>query len=57
MTPPKRIRLKEACRNHLYNEVKVTLANDKEIRTIRELDKKVSDWWVRQVEQKETVHG
>lgn len=55
MTPPKRIRLLSACRDHLYNEVKRTLATDKEIRSIRHLDKKIGDWWVKQVDKKEVV--
>jgi hypothetical protein len=46
MTPPKRIRLLSACRDHLYNEVKRTLATDKEIRTLWQLDKRVSDYYV-----------
>lgn len=48
---PKRIRLKQACRDHLYDEVKRTLATDKEIKTLRELDKKVSEYYVRQVKK------
>jgi hypothetical protein len=47
MILPKRIRLKKACREHLYNQVKKTLATDKEIRTLRELDRKVSEYYER----------
>jgi hypothetical protein len=50
MTLPKRIRLIKACRNHLYNEVKRTLATDKEIRALRELDGKVEKFYLKQVE-------
>lgn len=48
MKVPKRIRLIKACRNHLYHEVKVTLATDREIRNLRSLDKRVGDWYERQ---------
>jgi hypothetical protein len=42
---PKRIRLVKACRDHLYSEVKRTLATDKEIRSLKFMDKKISDWY------------
>jgi hypothetical protein len=52
---PRRIRLYKACHAHLYSEVKEKLATDKEIRALRHLDKKVSDYYVRVNEQKRTL--
>lgn len=52
MTIPKRIRLLQACRNHLYGEVKRTLATDKEIRALKYLDGKVEKYYVKQTEVK-----
>lgn len=49
MLLPKRIRLLQTCREHLYNEVKKTLATDKEIRALREMDKRIGDYYLRLV--------
>lgn len=49
---PKRIRLVKACRDHLYSEVKRTLATDKEIRSLKLMDKKIDDWYIKQ-----TING
>lgn len=46
MNPPKRIRLLKACRKHLLKRVIITLATDKEVRTIREMDSRISDYYV-----------
>ncbi len=48
MKPPKRIRLAINCRDLLYSEVKNKLATDREIKALKFLDKKVSDYYVRQ---------
>lgn len=49
-TLPKRTRLLIACREHLYNEVKLTLATDKGIRALRNLDNKIEQHYVRLTE-------
>jgi hypothetical protein len=46
MTLPKRIRLMKSCYDHLYGEVKRTLATDKEIRNLRELQAKIERAYV-----------
>jgi hypothetical protein len=50
MTLPRRIRLLQACKTHLYNEVKQTLATDKEIRAIRNMDDRISKYYIRQTQ-------
>jgi hypothetical protein len=51
MNLPKRIRLAKACHSHLYNEVKTTLATDKEIKALKHLSGKVENYYLRQVKE------
>lgn len=40
-TIPRRLRLLQECYNHLYSEVKITLATDKEIRDLKYLSNSI----------------
>jgi hypothetical protein len=51
MTLPKRIRLMKSCYNHLYGEVKRTLATDKEIRSMRELQSRIEKAYMNQAKK------
>lgn len=57
MELPKRIRLIKVLHAHLYGEVKGTLATDKEIRALRNLDNKIEGFYLKQVQSKEVVNG
>ena len=48
ITLPKRVRLLKVLHTHLYDEVKEKLATDKEIRSLRYLDKKIGDYYMRE---------
>lgn len=41
MTLPKRIRLLKSVKDHLYNEVKVKLATDKEVKDLKNLASRI----------------
>jgi hypothetical protein len=49
---PKRTRLLLACRDHLYGEVRKTLATDKEIRALHRMNSMVEKHYVRLVQPK-----
>lgn len=46
MTLPRRIRLLQVCKTHLYNEVKQTLATDKELRSLHGLNTRIEKAFV-----------
>jgi hypothetical protein len=47
MELPKRTRLLIACRDHLYSEVRKTLATDKELRALHKMNSMVSKHYER----------
>lgn len=53
---PKRIRLLKVLHAHLYSEVKETLATDKEIRNLKQLDSKVERYYLKQVEGEKYIN-
>lgn len=48
---PKRIRLLKNCKDHLYSEVREKLATDKEIRSLKEMNKRIENYYVKQTEK------
>jgi hypothetical protein len=48
MQLPKRIRLLKVVQSHLYGEVKTTLATDKEIRSLKDMNRRLENYYVKQ---------